>query len=42
MQDDIILKKVVNIVKGILWENSNKFKRFPTDISVVVILKVQG
>jgi hypothetical protein len=34
MKDDIIRKKDVNTVKGILWVNSNKIKRFPTDISV--------
>jgi hypothetical protein len=34
MKDDIIRKKDVNNVKGILWGNSNKIKRFPTDISV--------
>jgi hypothetical protein len=34
MKDDIIRKKDVNTVKGILWGNSNKIKRFPTDILV--------
>jgi hypothetical protein len=35
MKDDIIRKKKdVNNVKGLLWGNSNKIKRFPTDISV--------
>jgi hypothetical protein len=34
MKDDIIRKKHVNTVKGLLWGNSNKIKRFPTDISV--------
>jgi hypothetical protein len=34
MQDDIIRKEDFNTDKGILWGNSNKIKRFPTDISV--------
>jgi hypothetical protein len=40
MKDDIIRKKDVNTVKGILWGNSNKIKRFPTDISVYTLPNV--